>query len=49
MGGAVLVIPWITGLSTAKAMSAIRLLCIKLDQRTHQKTHGIVSVADHKW
>ena len=49
MGGAVLVIPRITSFSTAKAMSAFRLLCIELDQRANHETHGTVSVADNKW
>jgi hypothetical protein len=49
MGSAVLVIPRITGLSTAKAMSTVRLLCIKLDQRANYETHGIVSVDHDKW
>ena len=38
----------ITGFSTAKAMSDIRLLCFKLDQRADHEAHGIVSVADNK-
>ena len=38
----------VTGFSTAKAMSDIRLLCINLDWRTHHEAHGIVSVADNK-
>jgi len=48
MGGAVSAFSLVTGLSTAKAMSDIRLLCINLDWRTHHEAHGIVSVADNK-
>ena len=39
-----LVIPRITSFSTAKAMSAFRLLCIELDQRANHEAHGAVSV-----